>query len=291
LVRRLIVSAPFIRNVAWRFVAGEDLPSGLQVVRELNARGIDASLHYVGTHTLDAAQAIAATDVIIDSIRSIRAENLRSHVSVKLTRIGLDIDDRFCTTQLRRVLDAGREAEVFIRLDMEESRYVETTISTFEAMRDEYGPASVGLAIQSYLRHRGSNLQRLMASGSRLRLVKGGYWESPEVAYQAKADVDAAFLADIRCLMAEGTQPAIATHDDQAIAHAREAAVSAGRPLDDYEFQLLYGVRSELLAELVAQGHTVRCYVPFGEQWYAYVLGCVRRLPSDMLRRVRQRVA
>ena len=174
---------------------------------------------------------------------------------------------------------------------MEESRYVEATTSVFEAVRDEYGSGNVGIVVQSYLRHRDTDLNRLMGAGSRIRLVKGGYWEPPDTTFQSRAEVDAAFSSDIERLMAQGTHPAIATHDEGAMAHAREAAARAGRQIDDYGFQLMYGVRSELLATLVTQGHRVRCYVPYGEQWYAYVLGCVRRIPSDVAQRLRRRLA
>lgn len=289
-VRKLALSTPVVRDVAWRFVAGEDLDAGLVALRALNARGIRGTLNYVGTHVRSEAEAIAAADAAIESLRRIRDEaGLDSHVSLKLTQVGLDVDEDLCRTQLRRVLDVAAEVGNFVRIDMEESAYTEQTIRLFEEARDAYGADRVGIAVQSYLRHRGEDLGRLLAGGSRVRLVKGGYWEPADVAYRRKAEIDEAFLRDVDRLLARGSQPAIATHDLRAIDHARAIAASAGLAKGAFEFQMLYGVRPDLQESLVRDGYGVRCYVPYGGQWYAYVLGCVRRLPGGALQRFRER--
>jgi proline dehydrogenase len=189
------------------------------------------------------------------------------------------------------VLDCAREVDTFVRIDMEESGYVESTVGLFDEMREEYGAEQVGIVLQSYLRHRPSDLGRLAAVGSRIRLVKGGYWEPPDVVYRVKHDVDGAFFADIERLLREGRHPAIATHDPAAISHARRVAASTGLAKDALEFQMLYGVRSDLQDRLVRAGYAVRCYVPYGGQWYEYVLGCLRRVPGGILQRARDRVA
>ena len=290
-VRRLAVSMPFVRDVAWRFVAGEDLPAGLDVVQALNAKGIKGTLNHVGTHVRSEAEAISAADEAIAALRGLHAAGLDSHISVKLTQIGLDIRLDFCRTQLRRVLDCAREVDTFVRIDMEESGYVESTVGLFDEMREEYGAEQVGIVLQSYLRHRPDDLGRLAAAGSRIRLVKGGYWEPPDVVYRVKHDVDGAFFADIERLLREGRHPAIATHDPAAISHARRVAASTGLAKDAFEFQMLYGVRSDLQDRLVRAGYVVRCYVPYGGQWYEYVLGCLRRVPGGILQRARDRLA
>ena len=288
-VRKLVVSTPFLRDVAWRFVAGEDLPAGLAAIRALNAKGIKGTLSHVGTHVRSEEEAIAAADEAIAALRGLRAAGLDSHVSVKLTQIGLDIRPELCRAQLRRVLDCARDVDTFVRIDMEESGYVEATIGLFEEMREAYGAARVGIVLQSYLRLRHDDLGRLAAAGSRIRLVKGGYWEPAHVVFRAKRDVDRAFFADIERLLREGRHPAIATHDPAAIGVAGRAAASTGLPKDAFELQMLYGVRSDLQDRLVRDGYIVRCYVPYGGQWYAYVLGCLRRVPGGILQRARER--
>jgi proline dehydrogenase len=189
------------------------------------------------------------------------------------------------------VLDCAREVDTFVRIDMEESGYVDSTIGLFEEMREEYGAEKVGIVLQSYLRDRSADLARLATAGSRIRLVKGGYWEPPDVVYRKKHDVDEAFFADIERLLRDGRNPAIATHDPAAISVARRVAASIGLATDAFEFQMLYGVRSDLQDRLVRAGYAVRCYVPFGGQWYEYVLGCLRRVPGGIIQRARDRVA
>ena len=288
-MRKLALSTPVVRDVAWRFVAGEDLDAGLAVLRVLNARGIRGTLNYVGTHVRSEAEAIAAADAAIESLRRIHETGLESHVSLKLTQVGLDLDEDLCRAQLRRVLDVAAEVGNFVRIDMEESAYTEQTIRLFEEARDAYGSDRVGIAVQSYLRHRGEDLERLLAGDSRIRLVKGGYWEPAGVVFRRKAEVDRAFLRDLDRLLTRGSRPAIATHDLRAIDHARAIAELAGLDKGSFEFQMLYGVRPDLQDSLVRGGYGVRCYVPYGGQWYAYVLGCVRRLPGGALQRLRER--
>ena len=289
-VRKLALSTPFVREVAWRFVAGEDLAAGLRVIRTLNARGIKGTLSNVGTHVRSEEEAVAAADQAIAALRGLDGAGLDSHVSVKLTKLGLDIEPDLCRAQLRRVLECARDVGTFVRIDMEESGYVEATIALFEEMREAYGAEQVGIVLQSYLRQRRDDLDRLAAAGSRIRLVKGGYWEPADVVYRAKRDVDGAFVADIGRLFRDGLHPAIATHDPAAIAVACRVAASAGLAKDAFEFQMLYGVRSDLQDRLVRDGYVVRCYVPYGGQWYEYVLGCLRRVPGGILQRTRDRM-
>ena len=290
-VRKVALSTPIVRDVAWRFVAGEDLAAGLTAVRDLNARGIKATLNFVGTHVRSETEAIAAADEAIAALRALDAARLDSHLSVKLTQIGLDVRPELCRDQLRRVLDCARDVGIFVRIDIEESRYVEATIDLFEEMRDAYGVERVGIALQSYLRHRRGDLGRLAAAGSRIRLVKGGYWEPADVVFQAKRDVDRAFLADVEQLMRVAPYPAIATHDPVAVEAACRTAAAMGRDRATFEFQMLFGVRPDLQRRLVREGFIVRCYVPYGGQWWAYVLGCLRRVPDGILQRAGERTS
>ncbi len=289
-VRKIAVSTPGIRDLAWRFVAGEDLPSGISVVRALNAQGIKGTLNYVGTHVHAEREAIAATDAIIEAVEAIHREALDSHVSIKLTQIGLDIDEPLARAQIHRVMTRAAELGVFVRIDMEESRYVESTIRLFEELRDVCGADRVGVVIQSYLRDRQADLTRLIDRGSRIRLVKGGYWEPETVVFRDRPDIDRAFWRDMDLLLERGRYPAIATHDAAAIDEALRIAARSGIDKAAFEFQMLYGVRPDLQADLVGQGCTVRCYVPYGSQWFAYFLGCLRRMPGGAARRLRERV-
>lgn len=289
-LRKAAVTMPLVRDAAWRFVAGEDLDAGLATLRALDARGIKGTLNHVGTHARGEVEAIAAADVAVESLRRIRGEPLEANLSLKLTQIGLDVDESLCREQLRRVLDCASQVGGFVRIDMEESPYVERTIALFEEMRDRYGADTVGVVLQSYLRRRGGDLERLLAGGSRIRLVKGGYWESAEVVHRRRADVDGAFRRDIEVLLARGRHPAIATHDPRAVEHACRAAAEAGLERRAFELQMLFGVARGLQDRLVRQGYSVRCYVPYGSDWYAYFLGCARRIPGGALRRLADRM-
>lgn len=289
-VRKIALSTPGLRDIAWRFVAGETLETGLSAIRRLNARGIKGTLNCVGTHAHSEADAVAAADVAIESLRRIHEQGLESHVSIKLTQLGLDIDEELCRTQVRRVLDGACEVDGFVRIDMEESSYTDRTIGLFEEMREAYGPERVGIVLQSYLRNRQGDLERLAAGGSRIRLVKGGYWEPAEVVLRRKADIDRAFLRDIELLLARARKPALATHDTVAIDRACQIADRQGLDRGAFEFQMLYGVRPDLQDRLVREGYSVRCYVPYGGQWFEYVLGCVRRVPGGALKGLRERI-
>ena len=289
-VRKFAMSTPIIRDLAWRFFAGEDLDAGLATVRVLNARGIKASLNFLGVHVRQADQAIAATDRTIESLRRIHAEGLDSHVSVKLTQIGLDIDEALCRAQLTRILECAAEVGNFVRIDMEESPYVESTIRLFEQARERFGEATVGIVIQSYLRARPDDLDRLIANGSRIRLVKGGYREPAEVVYRRNEEIDAAFARDIERLLRGGRYPAIATHDIRAIRLVRTLQSEIGLDKSQFEFQMLYGVRPNLQAALVRLGYTVRCYLPYGTDWYGWVLENLRGILGGAVRRIADRV-
>jgi len=289
-LRKLALSTPGVRDLAWRFVAGENLDAAITVVRKLARRRIRVTLNHVGTHVHDQSEAVAATDDVILAINRIRSEGLDANLSVKPTQIGLDIDEGVCRRELRRLLDAAVENDVFVWVDMEESGYVERTIALFEELRDAYGAACVGIVLQSYLRGRGADIEHLVEGGSRIRIVKGGYWEAPDRVYRTKSDIDAAFTRDVRVLLDRGVSPAIATHDPAAIAAVR--AIVAERKLDPtlFEFQMLYGVRGDLQDELARNGFQVRLYVPYGGDWFVYFLGCVRRLPGGTARRVATRL-
>jgi proline dehydrogenase len=278
----MILTNRAFREIAWKFVAGEDLDTGLQAVGRLNSRGIQGLLNYVGQHVLDAEEATARTDSTIDCVKRIAAQRLNSHISVKLTNVGLDVSDNLCYQNLRKILACASASGVFVWIDMEEYPYLARTLRLCDDMRDQNGPTSIGIVVQSYLRLN-NPLVDLLRRGWRVRLVKGGYWEPGEVVYRKQKEIDQAFASDIEIALSSGGCPAVATHDSLFIALVKRLAAAKSLKPHDFEFQMLYGVRNDLQAQLVNEGYTVRSYVPYGADWHSYVIGCVRRAFADTL--------
>jgi proline dehydrogenase len=276
-VRKAIVTTPVVRDFAWRFVAGQNLDAGLDTIRSLNQAGVKGTLNHVGTHVHDQDVAKASTDEVVEALRRIANDQLDANMSIKLTQIGLDIDESLCRQHLDRILEAARQTNNFVRIDMEEAPYVDQTLNIFKDARDRFGSDTVGIVIQSYLRDHKDDLKQLVDGGSRVRLVKGGYWEPDTIVYRDKAEIDAAFLEDAQLLLTDGRRPALASHDAAFISQAQQFAQQIGREKKDFEFQMLFGVKSDLQEKVASEGHVVRVYVPYGEQWYEYFLGCMRR--------------
>jgi len=283
-LRRAVVSTPLLRDIPCRFIGGDDLDAAAATVRGLNARRIQAALSFVGTHVRDKGCATAAADMAVESLHRIARDRLQAHISIKLTQIGLDIDEEVCRSHLRRVLNEAACLGTFVCIDMEESAYTDRTLRLFHQMRSTFGAQAVGIAIQSYLRHRRNDLKELIASGARIRLVKGGYFEPRAVVYRNRREIDTAFAGDMDLLLRPGLlRPAIATHDGALIERAQMIASSRGLGRREYEFEMLYGVKPQLQNELIDQGYTVRCYVPYGIEWSPYMWGCARRAMGSML--------
>ncbi len=271
-LRKLVMSTPGFRDLAWRLVAGEDLSAGLAAVRALNPERITGSLNALGMHIVDEAEAKAGAEMAIAALRAIQAEGLESNVSIKLTGIGLDIDAQLCREHLVRILECAAEVGNFVRIDMEEAAYVQRTLAMFDEMEQQFGSQTVGIVIQSYLRNPPYDLGQLASRGSQIRLVKGGYREPGGVVLRERAEIDAAFRRDIETLVRQATTPAIATHDINAIAWSQAVQQRAGLSSSAFEFQMLYGVKRNLQLGLVRAGHPVRCYVPYGGNWLNWLL-------------------
>ena len=280
---RLLLSNPLTRAMAWRFVAGEDIETALAAARELNGRGIKATLVQLGENVTNEAEAVAAADAAIAALRRIKEAGVASHLSIKLTQLGLDLGDDFCRAQLRRVLDCARELGNFVRIDMEGSAYTQRTLDLFYELRREYDADTVGVVLQSYLYRTQADVERAIATGSRVRLVKGAYNEPPTVAYPKKADVDRAYRIEMELLLARGRYPAIATQDERLIGRAQGFAAAEGIAERRFEFQMLYGVRRDLQERLAREGYNVRCYVPYGTQWYPYFMRRLAERPANVL--------
>jgi proline dehydrogenase len=282
-VFRFIRSNPLARRFASRFVAGETIEEGVASARELMSRGITASLDLLGESVTSPAEATAAKDQYLLMLdRMAAAGNIEVNVSVKLTQMGLDIDEDLCRRNMREILERTASHGGFVRLDMEGSDYTQRTLDFFrQHLHPDFG-AHCGVVIQSALRRSERDIADLVAMRARVRLCKGAYLEPPDIAFPEKADVDRNYVKLMERLLTEGNYPGLATHDERIIAHAR-AFVGEHRIAEDrFEFQMLYGVRRDLQQQLRAAGHRMRVYIPFGNQWYPYLMRRLAERPANI---------
>lgn len=284
--RKVITRAPISRSFAMRFVAGDTLDDALRAARALNEQGLSVSLDFLGESVKSREEATQAADMAVKIIESIVREGLDANLSMKPTQMGLDIDEAFCRENIERVLDRARElgdgeGEIFVRLDMESSAYTERTVAMVEALWAD-GYRNVGTVLQSMLRRTGDDVERMLALGARVRLVKGAYQEPESVAYPDKADVDRAYVEQMKRLLESDPYPGIATHDEEIIGAARRFVWERGIAKDSFEFQMLYGVRRDLQTRLREEGYNVRVYVPFGDSWYPYLMRRLAERPANV---------
>jgi proline dehydrogenase len=269
-------------RVAGRFIAGERIEQVTEPVRALNARGITVSLDFLGESVTTEQEVAVVVDTYLRLFQHIRAECLAANVSVKLTSLGLDIDDGLACRNLERLL-AAAGPEQFVRIDMEGSAYTQRTLDLFYSCWNAPGSLrNFGVVIQAYLHRSADDVERLITNGARVRLCKGAYQEPATVAYQAKAEVDANYVRLMERLLTAGTYPGIATHDSRMIEATRSYARQNDIPPSRYEFQMLYGVRRELQDELQREGYNMRVYTPFGEHWYPYMMRRLAERPANL---------
>jgi proline dehydrogenase len=277
-VRRLFTGHSWGRRVAMRFVAGETLDDAVAATRVLNAAGFSVSLDHLGEHVSDRRLAELARDDYLACIDRIADEGLEANISVKLTQLGMGLDDGLAERSLRALAERAAAAGCTVTVDMEESAYTALTIDLYERTQREYG--NLGIAIQAYLHRTADDLERLGPLGGHVRLCKGAYDEPDEVALRSRGAVDEAFDRLLPALMGlEETRPAIATHDEDRVA---AAVALAPRRTSPFEFQMLYGVRQSLQRSLLADGHEVRIYVPYGEHWYPYLTRRIAERPANV---------
>jgi len=272
---------PLGRRVSRRFVAGETLDDALGVVDRLGRAGYLLSLNHLGEKTTMPAEADAAAAAYREILDRLRGRH-DCYVSVKLTQLGLDGDPAGAVGRLRDIVAAGQAAGRFIRVDMEHSVYVDRTLDALVQLSAE-GFQGLGGVIQAYLYRSPADLERLLAAGIRIRLVKGAYMEPPAIAYPRKADVDAAYQRLLERLLADAGYHAIATHDERMIRAAVAEARRVGKALDRYEFQMIYGVRRDLQERLRQEGYRVRVYIPYGTQWYPYFVRRLAERPANVV--------
>ncbi|MBI3153597.1 MAG: proline dehydrogenase family protein [Chloroflexi bacterium] len=294
--QKLVTNWGFAWRTASRFIAGTKLEEAMRVVRELNAKGINATLDHLGEHTNTPEEAQQATDDIFATLDALGADSAaRGNVSIKLTQIGLGLDESLCAQNLERILARAKQNNTFVRIDIEDTPYTDKTINIYYALREK-GYENVGMAVQSYLYRAEADTRRMAQDATPIRLVKGAYKEPPDKAFPKKADVDAnydllakilidASLANDTKLSNDGRVPpipAIASHDEKRIAFAKSYAEKAGLPKNGLEFQMLYGIRRDLQESLAKEGYPVRVYVPFGTHWYPYFMRRLAERPANI---------
>jgi len=270
------------RSFARRFVAGETVEEAVDAALELRRHQITSTLDLLGESVTAPNEARAARDHYLNMVRRLASGNLEVNVSVKLTQMGLDIDEDLCAENMMAIVEAAAAAGGFVRIDMESSEYTDRTLAFHRRTFPKGLRPHVGVVIQTSLRRSAGDIEELIAGGTRVRLCKGAYLEPEDVAYPAKADVDRQYVALMERLLLEGTYPGLATHDERILNLARAFIIEHHIPPERYEFQMLYGVRRDLQRELRSQGHRVRVYIPFGRQWYPYLMRRLAERPANI---------
>jgi proline dehydrogenase len=270
-----------LRFGARRFVAGETIQVAIQTVRELNQSGIAATLDHLGEFVFSEEEAVQSADYCIETLDAIAKAGVKSNLSLKMTQLGLDISRELCMRNMRRILDRAACYNNFVRIDMEDFAHNEISIEIFKELQGEYG-STLGLVIQAYLYKSENDIADLNQFKPNLRLVKGAYKEPAEVAFPNKEDVDKNFIQIIEKHLLYGNYAAIATHDMKIIEHVKQFVRTHHIPNTQFEFQMLFGIRTEAQEQLAKEGYTMRVYVPFGNDWYGYFMRRLAERPANV---------
>jgi proline dehydrogenase len=281
-LERLVESAPVAKGVVRRFVAGSGADDALRASRELADDGLAVSLDYLGEDTLTAEQAVATRDQYVSLLGRLRDAGLTpaTEVSVKLSALGQKFDDKLAYDHAHAICAVAAEAGTSVTLDAEDHTTTDSTLEILGRLRKDF-PAT-GAVLQAYLRRTEGDCRELAAAGSRVRLCKGAYAEPESVAFPSALEVDKSYVRCLNILMSGAGYPMVATHDPRLIAIAEDRARWFDRSSSEYEFQMLYGVRPDEQARLAANGHTVRVYVPYGDQWYGYLMRRLAERPANV---------
>jgi proline dehydrogenase len=268
------------RRMARRFVAGETLDEAIAAARACNNAGMLASLDYLGENCSTTADAQRARDAYLGVFERIDQEKIHANVSCKLTQLGLDLNNEFCEGLVLSIAERAAAYDNFLRIDMEGSVYTQRTVELVKRVRSN--TPAVGTVIQSYLYRSETDIQDLLAYGCRIRLCKGAYKESGDVAYPRKKDVDFNYVRLMKILLPSGFYHGIATHDPRMIAETIRWAAARKISKDDFEFQMLYGVRTDLQRRLVKDGYRLRVYIPYGNDWFPYFMRRLAERPANL---------
>jgi proline dehydrogenase len=269
------------RRMARRFVAGETLDDAIEAAREVNNAGKSASLDLLGENVSDEAGARRAAEGYLAIFDRIAREKLSANVSLKLSQLGLDLDEGLCQELLETIVARATSYENFVRIDMEGSAYTQRTVDA--AKRARAKSSAVGTVMQSYLYRTENDIRDLLRVGCRLRLCKGAYKEPPEIAFPKKTEVDANYITLMKILLPSGIYHGIATHDPAMIQATKDFARQRGIERDQFEFQMLYGIRTDLQKQLVREGYRLRVYIPFGTDWFPYFMRRLAERPANLL--------
>jgi proline dehydrogenase len=271
------------KRLTARFVAGETIDEAVAVAKVLQGKGITVSLDMLGESVAQPAEAEQARDTYLAMLKAMQAAGVEVNVSVKLTQMGLDIDPALCERNIRQILELAKDLNGFVRLDMEGSPYTQKTLDFFEQrLFTEFG-GTVGVVIQAALRRSTEDIEDLIRLKARVRLCKGAYLEKPDIAFPDKSEVDAHYVRLMERMLVDGNYLGIATHDEVIIAHAKEFAAKHNIARDRFEFQMLYGVRRDLQEALAREGYRMRVYIPFGTQWYPYLMRRLAERPANIV--------
>lgn len=285
--RQIVSAMPIAQRVARRFVAGEDIYDALAATRELNAKGMHVTLDFLGESVSNTYEAIDARDEIMRLLDEINRTGLDANVSVKLSQLGLKLDEQLALDNARMIAERARGYGNKMRIDMEESAVVDVTLDIYHALRYDAGLPNVGVVIQSYLYRSEEDVRQLVDEGAWVRLCKGAYAEPADLAFPNKADTDANFVNLMQMMLsaearANGVYLGVATHDENMIQATIDYAVQNNIDTREFEFQMLYGVRRELQEKLVRDGYRVRVYVPYGTAWYPYFVRRLAERPANL---------
>jgi proline dehydrogenase len=280
---RLATRLPVTRAMVARFVAGESLEEALPVLEQLHSAGYRTTVDVLGESVTAPAAATAAADAYLETLDALADRGLDANVSVKLSQMGLLLDADIALANVGRIVERAGKHGAFVRIDMEDHTTTDATLATWRAVRPaDRARSDVGVVIQSALRRSPADIEAIVADAGRVRLCKGAYKEPASVAFQAREDVDGAYVALMERLFLDGVRPALATHDDRLIRLAVAFARDHGIARDRFEFQMLYGVRRDLQQRLLAAGYGVRVYVPFGTEWYPYFMRRLAERPANV---------
>lgn len=271
-----LLPKPIVKIFAQRYIAGDTLQDAIRVVKELNSRGIYATMDVLGEAIQTKSEALQAKKECLEVLEAIKDNNLMANLSVKPTQLGLALDKEYGLKETAEVVARAKELNNFVRLDMEDSPYTDATFELLKCLREKFD--NVGVVVQAYLKRTLSDVQLLNKIGTNYRLCKGIYIEPEEIAYKDKQKIRDNYLEILKTMLKDGNYVGIATHDDYLVNGALKLLKEMNVPKDKYEFQMLYGVKEDLRDKINEAGHKIRIYVPFGKQWYKY---SIRRLKEN----------
>jgi proline dehydrogenase len=263
-----LIPKSIVRIFASRYIAGETIADAVRCVRQLNREGVCATLDVLGEDITNKNEAILSRSQSIEVLHTIAKEKLDSNLSIKLTSLGLKLGKDVCTGNVREILNVAKQYGTFVRFDMEDSSCTSDTIDIFQTMQKDY--PNIGIVLQAYMRRSEDDVNMLMLNKTNFRWCKGIYKEPPDIAFQGRKDVQDNYIKVLELMLRNKCYVGIATHDSVLVDAAYRLIKELGLKKNEYEFQMLLGVRPELRKKLVADGHKVRLYVPFGEHWYGY---------------------